>query len=128
MSTALRDLWPDAFDVRDLLTPVTILKQQAALLGPKTNNLVEAEVTSSADGPRFIHKLVLVAPALDSYRYQLITISHTIELYPVNVVYHARNSGSVARDQEELVEQLGSKLSDEKTTSLIRALIAQSRQ
>jgi hypothetical protein len=47
MSTETNDLWPsDIAANSNLRTPVTILKEQAALLGQKTDNLVIATVSS----------------------------------------------------------------------------------
>ena len=43
------DLWPDDLEVTDLVPPVTILKQQAVLLGKKTKNLLEGQVATFSD-------------------------------------------------------------------------------
>jgi hypothetical protein len=48
MANPVRDLWPEDVTVTDVLPPVAIMRQQAALLGDKTQNLVQAEVTTKA--------------------------------------------------------------------------------
>jgi hypothetical protein len=84
------DLWPDDIEHTTLKAPVTILKEQGVLLGRKTDNIVEGEVVSTAVStyPRvtegFEFTFYLYGPAL-SYRYKLLTISHSDDLYPVGV-------------------------------------------
>src|SRR2546422_72654 len=77
------DFWPT--DLKAAATaPVAILRQQAALLGQKTHNLVEAQVETVSSPPYLIHNFVLVAPSLDNYRFKLFRIHHEIApLYPV---------------------------------------------
>ena len=128
MSEKVEDLWPDDFGQADFVTPVTILKGQASMLGPKTNNLVEAEVKSTTQGYGFVHTLSLIAPALDNYSYKLIQVSHTIELYPVDVVFLPSNEGYTVMGQDALMKSLGRMFNDDRTKSLIRALIVQSQK
>src|SRR5881296_859505 len=78
------DLWGE-IQPPDVRTPVSILREQAALLGQKTKNLVEASVETTSSGGTFYHTFKLVAPALDNYTYQLFRIRHGIQLYPVYV-------------------------------------------
>src|SRR5262245_24332447 len=102
-------LWPK-IELATPKSPVSILEEQASLLGSQTRNLVIAEVGvfhSSSTGfdtitareskpvkgwreevtaiqqpPKFRYSFDLVGPALDHYRYQLFTVSYGIELYP----------------------------------------------
>lgn len=43
------DLWPNDISETSLKAPGTILKQQAAFLGSKTNNLIEAKVEAKVE-------------------------------------------------------------------------------
>jgi hypothetical protein len=80
------DLWPDKIAVEKMITPVTILRQQASLLGKKTKNIVQGEVRSSKDNfTSFNYAFYIVATALDNYRYKLLEISYNESLYPVEV-------------------------------------------
>jgi hypothetical protein len=94
------NLWP-SLDITPQRTPLSILKEQAALLGQQTQNLVTAEVREISPTtiediakqfrfspsiqlmPTFTYAFYLVGPALQFYRYQLFMINHSIELYPV---------------------------------------------
>ena len=62
------DLWPeDIGPIPDLKSPVTILREQASLLGKKTNNLVEAELVQLeaviSEDREFSYAFLIVAPA-----------------------------------------------------------------
>ncbi|HEY6334052.1 MAG TPA: hypothetical protein VI756_32350 [Blastocatellia bacterium] len=121
------DLWPDNFGTEPLVTPASILRAQAAALGRKTNHLVEGEVEPRTTPSDFIYSLDLVAPALDNYRYRLLTIRHGIGLYPVAVSLEAaRYNYEPAKTQAELEETLRMAFGDDKTILVIRSLIKQS--
>src|SRR5258706_9181785 len=77
------DLWGE-IAAPEIRIPVGILREQASLLGPKTQNLVEASVkTDWSKGDNFVHTFLLVVPALDNYAYCLFRVSHGVSLYPV---------------------------------------------
>jgi hypothetical protein len=95
------DLWPSDIAAQGkAIAPVTILRRQAALLGQKTGNLVEAEVRATGPealgGDEFNFSFSFVAPTLNDYRYRLFTISHSHEIYPVKIFL---NSGKRAEDR-----------------------------
>jgi len=90
-------------------------------LGKKTNNLVEAEVVQLepkiSEKIEFNYVFLIVAPALDNYRYKLFTISYGINLYPLaidvdrdiraEILPDAREREDQIRKRESLVAQLG---------------------
>lgn len=122
-----RDLWPDDIKVDDMVTPLSILKEQASLLGQKTQNLVEAEVQTTPLGADFSHSFFLVAPALDNYRYKIFWVRHPIDMYPVKIIDENGAIRYEARSQDEFIGRLKEVLTSEKTKSVIKALIAQSQ-
>lgn len=128
MQTQPLDLWPqDIVAAVDFRTPLSILKEQASLLGQKTQNLVEGVVTSVTNSnDTFQHMFYLAAPALSNYRYRLFTVTHEIDLYPLTIVSETGQRG--ARSEEEFVEQLRAIFSHDQTKKVIGALIAQSRE
>ena len=128
METQVRDLWPADIGVATLITPVSILREQAALLGEKTSNLVQAEVKTTSEGARVMHSFYLVAPAMNKYRYRLLYVTHDVALYPLNIVFDPANSQVTAKSQDAFVEQLGKLLSSEKTITIVQSLVAQSQQ
>src|SRR5580658_4806026 len=83
MADQVTDLWPqiEAVNVR---TPGTILKQQAALLGKHTKNLLEGSVDTQTYGSEFRHHFIINAPTL-SYSMELFAVAHDVYLYPVRI-------------------------------------------
>lgn len=123
MAGEVRDLWPQDIGGASLLTPVTILRQQATLLGQKTNQLVVAEVNTQSQGPNFQHSFVIVAPALDNYRYELFSVHHGITFYPMTVV--RENSPERVDSQEQFLGWLRTILSSPRTKNIVQSLLAQ---
>jgi hypothetical protein len=121
------DFWPDDIGESSIVTPVSILKEQAAALGPKTKGLVTAEVLPTQTGnPQYLAYIFhLVAPAVN-YRYQMFTVTHPISLYPVTTSY--RNTSSSLTGETEFRAWLKELLSSDETKRIVAALIAQSKQ
>ena len=80
------DLWPENIADSNLVTPITILKEQAALLGEKTRQLVKGEVVTQTTGNLFVHYFYIAAPTLN-YRFELFTLSHGVNFYPLVMRY-----------------------------------------
>lgn len=120
------DLWPkDIATVSGVRTPVSILREQAILLGEKTKNIVEAEIISSGKNGVFTHSFVLVAPVLDSYQYELFSVQHSAQIYPLTV--KIRSQITEASSEEQFIEQLQSIFADPQTKQIIQTLIVQSQ-
>lgn len=122
------DLWPKEIEYTQIKAPVTILREQASLLGSKTKNIVMAEVgkavTSSQiasenmvsiienafgrdtlkprnSKERFAYIFYLVAPALGNYQYELFTIINDIRLYPVLIILEDDILTEIAPDKDK---------------------------
>src|SRR5208337_586176 len=81
------DLWPKELSTVDQRSPLTILKEQASLLGEKTQNIVIAVLENCdmfenydllmaltmRDYP-FKYVFMLTCPALSNYRFRLFSI------------------------------------------------------
>ncbi|MCE7982469.1 MAG: hypothetical protein DYG89_14855 [Caldilinea sp. CFX5] len=147
------DLWPSGIEVERVSAPLTILRQQAALLGERTKNLVQAEVIEDElQTNRFVFFFFLLAPVLGNYRYQLIRISHDIGLYPIEIkvepsilqevqstldVRTEEVEGDIARfgkesyyihvaSEEELIKALRAIFNSNKCRKVLTALLSQS--
>jgi hypothetical protein len=121
------DLWPKAkFAADDVVTPVSISRRQAALLGEKTQQLVTAEVSTTANGIQMVHSFRLVATALSNYRYELFSVVHRVdELYPLTDI--SQLPQRKIPDQSALVQWLKEVLSSESTLNRIDALMSQAK-
>ncbi len=78
------DLWPEL--KYEVLAPRTILERQAAYLRARGSGVLAAEVTTVTVEPdTFIHRLDLIAVQLDGMRVRILTATHRMEYYPVQV-------------------------------------------
>jgi hypothetical protein len=118
MAQPIPDLWPE-IEQSQVVPPVAILREQAALLGKKTNYLLEGRVVTRTNSGRFFHSVYIVAPALDGYEYKLFDISHDERLYPVQINVASLNS------EQEFMEHIRDILNSDKTKSVVSSLLAQ---
>ena len=126
MSLSSRDLWPEDIGVTSIVTPATILREQAALLAEKTKGLVQAEVKSSGSGESLAHDFILRVPALGNYRYVLFSAHHPMQQYPVTIDFHARASQELrAPDEGAFVHTLKEILASDDTRNVIQSLMGQ---
>jgi hypothetical protein len=124
---AVTDLWGDLAPA-EVRTPVAILREQAALLGSKTQNQVEASVRTEivkGFGSQFRHTFNLVVPGLDNYTYRLFGIHHGVEMYPVNTDERMGLIDVELNTEEEFLEWLRNKLSSIETKRIISNLLGQ---
>jgi hypothetical protein len=115
------DLWGE-IQPATIRTPKMILREQAALLGQKPQNLVEAKVETFVMGDEFHHAFKLVVPALDNYIYQLFEVHHGPGLYPVSLEFRHKND---VETEEKFVEWLRKRLSSDETKKIVGNLLAQ---
>ncbi len=124
------DLWPEDIVHSSLIAPVTVLKEQAALLGEKSRQTVKAEVTSqsqaasSADGTAapFVHRFNIVAPTLN-YRHELFYISHGVSFYPLTLTY--LNTAHAIKSESEFKAKLKEVFASPDTLNVVHSILAQ---
>lgn len=119
----MEDLWPVNIAESKLVTPVSILREQAELLGEKTKQLVRGEVDTQAVGSMLVHRFNVVAPTLN-YRYELFTVQHTVKFYPLTV-----KSAQVEQvaNEEEFKARLKTLFADQHTINVVHSILAQVR-
>jgi hypothetical protein len=118
------DLWPANITESNLVTPVAILREQAALLGDKTKQLVTGEVQTTTVGNLFVHSFCVAAPTLN-YRYELFRVQHPAVFYPL-----ALEQGSVTtqvKSEEEFKSKLKEVFSSQLTLNVVQSILAQVR-
>jgi len=120
----VEDLWPGNIAESNLVTPLAILREQAALLGEKTKQLVRGEVDTQTVGSLLVHHFHVAAPTLN-YRYELFTAQHNVNFYPL-VVRHKNENVSV-KDEAEFKEKLKAVLADQHTVNVVHSILAQVR-
>lgn len=103
----MTDLWPeDIWENDPVQIPADMLEEQAELLGSKTKNYVTAKVSESSQShfeePDFNYDFFIVAPTLSNYHYRLFTISHDIDLYPLEMDLDEDISKELFPDQDSV--------------------------
>ncbi len=132
----MKNLWPE--DIGEFVPsrlPVTVLKEQAAMLGQMTKNVVEGRVSKDYSG-NFSYSLLL-KPASFTYSYLLLRIDCQLEGYPVTISPETDVKKEIGLDpdkalridsEEELLECLKKIFNTEKVKRVVAALIAQVQQ
>jgi hypothetical protein len=127
MAQPIPDLWPQ-IEQSQVVPPVAVLREQAALLGKKTNHLLEGRVVTRTTGSGgFVHSFYIVAPTLDDYTYKLFEIEHGANQYPVDAprpeppVYLKVALAS----EQELLDYIREILSSDRTKRVVGSLLAQ---
>ena len=115
------DFWGE-IGTAEVRTPLSILREQAALLGKKTKGLVEAMVDTDTSGRDFRHRFKLVVPALDNYAYELFRITNGIDLYPVTAFDAGKQL--TLRSEDAFLDWLKEKLSSPETKKITANLLA----
>jgi hypothetical protein len=131
MNTTIPDLWPANFGITQQPSPASILRQQAHLLGQRTQNFVVGEVDSRPDGSNeFIHTFHLTASLLD-FRQALLHARHGVDHYPVELAIYDENGSHIAKstipDAAQFMSELRKHLASERIVRLVRSLVGQCR-
>ena len=120
------DLWPQNIGESNLVTPVSILKEQAALLGDKTSQLVKGEVVTQGTGNNFIHHFYIVAPTL-SYRYELLQVTHGVTFYPLTLKRPFETTAPMLPNEDAFRQSLKQVLASPQTLNVVHSILAQVR-
>ncbi len=138
----MESFWPAdlAFDEKN--APVTILREQASLLGQQTRNIVQAQVEPMSwltNPEKFGYVFYIITSLLENYRYKLFTIEYDVNLYPVTVKADedirdeilGKNIESLtvqmSADSEEAFSELLKRIfHSQKTKKIISAILSQS--
>ena len=127
MST--QNLWGELPVVEKVRTPLSILREQAAVLGQMSERLLEGEVVVTSTVPDQIEAhLNIVASTLGGYSVTILSIRYGLDIYPVRV-QHALIEGTriSAKNEEAFIEALKRILTSEPVLKVISALLTQIR-
>lgn len=122
------DYWPENLAAAEIVTPISIMREQAGLLGPKTNQQVTANVVpiSARDQNEFAWSFQLNSTALGGYRYELFRVYHPVLLFPLMVVWE-NNPVAQVQNENAFRGYLKKMLTSEQTKKVVAALLAQTR-
>lgn len=139
----MSDLWPSFTDIPKKRTPQAILEEQAALLGDKTQNIVQAETKRSSASMNitesgvvrfpFFYEFFIKAPIL-KYKYKLFSIAHDVFLYPTNFyldkdieeeISEGKMEYIIANNEEEFIHLLEKIFNSKKTIKIVQSILGQ---
>ncbi len=124
MSDQRESYWPTDFGVETEITPLTILKEQAVLLGERTKNVVKARVQTKLDEKMEVrHSLYLIVPTLGNYRYFLLSVHHKPEIYPIRIFDGTTDRELTAFSLDQFKEKLREILSSDRVRRIIGNLL-----
>jgi hypothetical protein len=139
------DLWPEDLGPTSAEAPAVLLNEQAACLEQRTNKVIVVRIEPSylprgavmakygTDEDLFMHDFYLVVPLLDNYHYNLFTIFHGLEFYPVIInaddAIKKELTGNIlnftADNQAEFLDLLKRIFSSGRALSIINSILAQ---
>jgi hypothetical protein len=119
------DLWPADLGDFKLMPPVSILREQADWLSKKTKGRLEGKVISGRDSLSFIHRFLVVAPALDNYSYELFHVLHSIDYYPLQISTGPTGYYKECKDEQQFLAAMKEFLANDKTKKVVSAILAQ---
>jgi hypothetical protein len=127
------DFWPAEIIDTDDPPPVKLLKEQAVLLGGKTNNAVEGVVKTSTEGGTAYYSLYLKADALGDHLYKLLYIAHPAigragDIYSITAQNSAGGPKVKISNDDEFREWLRSELSSDYVRKAIGNLLRYIRE
>lgn len=130
---AVPDLWGELPLTETARTPVTILREQAALLEKKTENVLQGNIhiRPSTYGNGFSASFDIIAPSLDDYSYRVLTIDYPISMYPLKIREEVTGRPPMpieCSNEESFMQALGEILAHPQMKKVVASLMAQSRE
>lgn len=121
---ARKNLWGELPTEEVIRTPLQILREQAAILGEKTENLLEGRVQQEATAKLFRNTLYIVAPSL-GYSYAVLDVTYGVDLYPVSVRDAQIGVSTTCEDEESFEQALADIFSSAQTKKALVGLLSQ---
>jgi hypothetical protein len=124
-TSSVPDLWGQFPKAAQGKSPSFILEQQATVLTQKTNGLLQGQVSLSRHTPgrgSFFITLLILAPSLDNYNYEALSVIHEIPFYPAKVI--AEEGEVQCNDEAEFEKAVASVLQSERIRKLVSGLLA----
>lgn len=119
-------LWGNLETLMKKNTPKSILKEQAEHLQRSTNDMLVVKIDSQGDiKGDIVHRMNVFVPILNNYKYNLLTISHKLSIYPL--VIHHPVKGMDVTDEQQFEHELGKIFKSKPVRNALEALLLQAR-
>jgi hypothetical protein len=109
-------------DVSDIRTPLSILREQAAALTEQTKGQLVGVVETKSEGDDLRIALEIAVPALNDYRYRILSYHQPVELYPgwLDAI-----SLTQIPNEQDFINAVRDTLSSPRTRNVLTSLLAQ---
>jgi hypothetical protein len=97
------------------------------MLTRMTQGLLEGDVRSSKGYDRIAHELLIRVPSLDNYVYSLLVFNHSVDLYPVSILFMPTQEGTEAKNVDDLAAQIKRYANHDATKKILSSLYAQAK-
>lgn len=125
MSTK-ENLWPE-FKPKKLISPKTLMIEQANFLGEATKNVIVGEVVSNAEigkPNKLLHSFRIIAPALNNYKFTLFFVQHDVLFYPL--VFNYQGKSKKIESEQQFIDAMKDVFNSEYSMKIISSLYSQS--
>jgi hypothetical protein len=120
-------LWGEIPEVSEIDSVKFVLEEQALALKRNTKGLLYGIVQMKTREGRFIVSLSIVAPSLDNYTQQILSVTHGIDSFPATINNSPDWPATECSDITEFKEAVGERLQSERVRKLIRGLLGMMR-
>jgi len=119
-------LWGNLETLMKKNTPKSILKEQALHLQRASKGTLDVKIDSQGDiKGDIVHRLNIFVPVLNNYKYNLLTISHKLSMYPLTI--HHPVKGVEVTDEQQFEIELGKIFKSKPVRNALEALLLQAR-
>ena len=127
----MANFFDDVIEETSVKPPIAVLKELAQELAQKTQGLLVGKVEQSNLSNEFSLEFYITAPSLNNYSYEVFSVNHDLDFYPLELTITATRlpdrSYAVEKveNQEKFEEKLKIIFSSPEVKKVINGLLAQ---
>jgi hypothetical protein len=121
----LDSIFDDVIEVDSVKPPIAVLKELVQALEKKTQGLLTGKVEQNIWASEFKLEFYITAPSLNNYSYEVFSLTHNLNFYPLDIRSSNENTFSKVNDPEELEVKLKTIFSSPEVKRVINGLLAQ---
>jgi hypothetical protein len=120
------NFWGDIPIAENIKTPRSILKEQISHLEQGTNGLLTGKLTISTDTDGDLRTaMLIIAPALNNYSYEVTELFHSIALYPLKIFHPGSKKWFLCENETQFKATLKDIFQSVTIKRIISGLLAQ---
>ena len=122
------NMWGEIVEPSNAKTPTAILREQAAILNQLTRGILIGSIEQvSTPNNTLIYDFAITAPAINNYKFSILTVQYSITIYPLTLTDHTTQVQRQCLNEEAFTTTLKSVLSSTQVRKVISGLLIQSR-